>query len=119
MSKSRFEMSEWNFYFETISKQLQGRWLETKICGAGVDDADSWVPLEELFYDATEDALFVNTRAAARTIQRPVEIYIVDRDKGPATFFVRNSRRQMEAVKLRMPLLLTAQHSKRSEVGVF
>lgn len=109
MAIARLEKTEWQAYFDTVSKMLIGKRAEVEVdaLSLGSRVEAEWLQLFGLSYDPRSDIFEIVLEDFEHLVNRPREIF-VDRDAvGITSMEVVDGDDVRLIVKLREPLMLT------------
>lgn len=108
MATVQLDKSEWQPYFDRVSKALAGETAEIEVSSLALGnqiEAD-WLPLLGITYDPKSDLVEVLVEGLDHLIQHPQSIF-VDRDGGGlSSMEVIDSDENRQIVRLRAPLML-------------
>jgi hypothetical protein len=78
MTTQRLERTQWQLYFDRLSRQLDGKHAEIEVAGLRLGDQieREWSPLIGLAYDPKDDVFEVATDELDHLISRPRDIYV-------------------------------------------
>ena len=110
MQARKLDKSEWQSYFDRVSKQIGGRRVEIEVASLDIGDqiGVEWVPLKGMTYDPHDAQLEVFTEGLDHMIRNPREIYVEETAEGLATIEARDERDRTQIIRLKTPLLLSA-----------
>ena len=100
--------SEWQGFFDRMSKALLGKWAEIEVASLSLGDqiVAEWIPLLGITYDAKDDLLDVALDRSNHLIRHPREIVVEETDGGLASVAVVDGDDERQVVRLREPLAL-------------
>jgi hypothetical protein len=102
----------WEAYFDTVTKVLEGREVEIEVAGLEFGDQiqAEWLPLNGLSYDRKADAFYVYVESIDRdlghAIVHPREIFVRQGAGGLEQVVVSDSDGDKHIIRLRQPLEL-------------
>lgn len=98
--------SEWNAYFDHLSKHLIGERAEVEIAGLASGDhiEARWVPLIGITYESKGDVLEIALEGIDHLIHQPRNIVVTDNPEGLESMEVVDSEGCKQVVKLMKPL---------------
>lgn len=98
--------SEWNAYFDHLSKHLIGERAEVEIAGLASGDhiEARWVPLIGITYESKGDVLEIALEGLDHLIHQPRNIVVTDNPEGLESMEVVDSEGCKQVVKLMKPL---------------
>lgn len=107
MSTGQLEKSEWEGYFDRLSKQLVAENAKVELAALKVGDriALDSVRLLGLSYDPKDDVFEVATAAVDHLIQHPRAIYLDEGPDGIRRIEVVDADNIREVIELALPLL--------------
>ncbi|WP_413289199.1 DUF5335 family protein [Bdellovibrio sp. HCB337] len=76
------QKSEWNKFFNLVSKSIEGQEVEIEVSGLEIGDqieAD-WVPFDGISYDPKTDYIFVHTPLLDHTIVHPSTVLVAEEE---------------------------------------
>lgn len=78
MSLNRLDKSDWENYFNQMSKMLEGKRAEIEVdaLSIGAQIESDWVPLIGITYDRKSDVLEVAVEGLDHMIGKPTEIWV-------------------------------------------
>ena len=78
MPLTQLGRTQWQAYFDRVSKAIAGKRVEIQVTGLGLGDQIDveWLPLIGLSYDPKSDALAVIAEGAEHMIRSPRQIHI-------------------------------------------
>jgi hypothetical protein len=110
----KLEKSEWQPFFDRISKGLVGKQAEIEIASLALGNQieAEWLPLYGIVYDPKSDLIEIALEGLDHLINKPREVYVELRGPELATFEVVDAEGVRQIVKLKNPLMLPApQHA--------
>jgi len=110
MATRKLAKSEWQSYFDHVSKSLGGKQVEIEVSSLAIGDQieANQVALKGLVFDPKSDVLEVVTENLDHMIRRPTEIYVLESDEGLAVVEVLDGDGNKQIVKLTAPLLIAS-----------
>jgi hypothetical protein len=108
MTARKLEKAEWERFFDTVSKVLEGKQAEIEVVSLQLGDQieAEWLPFHGVVYDPKDDILEVELEGVDHLIHHPQEIFVEDGDIGLASMAVVDAEGTREIVKLRDPIAL-------------
>jgi Family of unknown function (DUF5335) len=106
----KLEKSQWQAYFDRMSKAVVGKRAEVEIASLKLGDqieAD-WLPLLGIAYDPKDDILEVALEGTDHLVPKPREIYVEEDGLELSCLEVVDADGARQIVKLRDPLMLPA-----------
>ncbi len=78
MVLTQLAKSQWQDYFDRVSKALGAKLVEVEVTGLGLGDQVQveWLPLIGLSYDPKDDILAVAVEGIEHNIQHPKQIHV-------------------------------------------
>jgi hypothetical protein len=116
MAVRELEKTQWQRYFDRMSKALPGESAEIEVASIELGDQveAGWVPVLGITYDPKDDALDIELDGVAgHRISKPVQIYVDDGVDGLDNFEVIDHAGVHHIVQLREPLMLPAPSAAR------
>jgi hypothetical protein len=116
MAVRELEKTQWQRYFDLMSKALPGKSAEIEVASIELGDQIEarWVPVVGITYDPKDDALDIELDGVAgHRISKPVRIYVDDGVDGLDNFEVIDHQGVHHIVQLREPLMLPAPSAAR------
>ena len=110
MTIRKLAKSEWNKYFDAMSRPLESRQAEIEVASLAVGDqveAD-WLPLLGITYDPKDDILEVALEGVDHLIEKPREINVDDTGVELNSVEIVDADGDRQIVRLREPLMLAA-----------
>lgn len=83
MAARKLDRTEWQLYFDRVSKALIGRRaeIETALLRVGDQVAARWVPVRGIVYDHKNDMIEIDLDGLIHMVRNPRELFL---DHGPA-----------------------------------
>jgi hypothetical protein len=111
MRDRMIEQPQWPFYFEFVSKYLEGCQVEVEVDDLARDLSDqvqeeAWIALEGLSYDPLADVFFIHGTQINRQITRPREIFVIEDGALLRAIGLKDADGRVQMVRLRQPLML-------------
>lgn len=80
MAAHAIPKSQWEIYFENISKHLQANQAELEVAAMNLGDQieAEWVPLYGVSYDPKDDVIEFVLEGIDHLVRRPQEVYVDD-----------------------------------------
>jgi hypothetical protein len=117
MAAERIDRSQWEPYFDRLTRSLVGKTAEIEVASLDLGDQidAEWVPLIGITYDPKDDLIEVALEALDHLIPSPKEVY-VDMAVGDVLVAVEiiDADGARQIVKMRDPLALPAPQSAQS-----
>jgi hypothetical protein len=110
MTIRKLDKSEWNKFFDSMSRPLENREAEIEVAALAVGDqieAD-WLPLIGITYDPKDDILEVALQGVDHLIEKPREIHVDDTGAELSSVEIVDADGGTQIVRLREPLMLSA-----------
>lgn len=110
MRDRKIPKTEWQSFFDGVSKTSLGKRIELEVVGLDLGDQieDEWVSLVGFSYDPRSDAFYVHTTSIAHQIARPREIDVIEEGGALLVVCVRDAEGRSQICKLKAPLMLEA-----------
>jgi hypothetical protein len=110
MATRKLAESEWQSYFDRVSRSLGAKQVEIEVGSLGIGDQVEvkQVALKGLTYDPKSDVLEVVTEALDHMIGHPAEIYVEESGDGLVTVQVLDGDGNKQIIKLTSPLLIAS-----------
>ena len=108
MAIRKLDKSEWNKFFDSMSRPLENRQAEIEVASLAVGDqieAD-WLPLIGITYDPKDDLLEVALEGVDHLIEKPREIHVDDTGAELSSVEIVDRDGNTQIVRLREPLML-------------
>lgn len=108
MATRSLPKTEWQSYFDRISKELLGKQAEIEVTGLKLGDqkATKWLPLLGITYDPKSDLVEVALEGLDHLIHGPREIAIDDGPEGLSAIQIVGNDQLRQIVTFKNPLLL-------------
>ena len=108
MSTRKLPKTEWQTYFDRVSKGLEGKLAEIEVASLALGDQVEarWLPLLGIVYDPKSDIVEIALEGLDHMIPKPRDIAVQEGPTGLASLEVTDEDGVMQIVKLRDPLLL-------------
>jgi hypothetical protein len=109
MTTRKLEKSQWQTFFDGVSKLLEGKQAEVEVASLSLGnqiEAD-WLPLLGITYDRHDDLIELELEGLDHLINHPREIYVEDGPSGLVALEIVTDEVR-EIVRLRDPLMLPA-----------
>src|SRR5262245_30881801 len=86
MATRKLDKSQWQTYFDRVSKLLEGKQAEIEVASLSLGDQveAEWLPLFGITYDRNDDLVEVELEGLDHLINHPREIYVEDGPLGLA-----------------------------------
>jgi hypothetical protein len=109
MTARSLSKTEWQGYFDLMSKGLLGKQAEVEIGGLVLGDhvLAKWLPLLGITYDPKGDLVEIALEGVDHLIRHPQEIFVEDGPEGLRTMEIIGADQYRQIIKLREPLMLT------------
>ena len=110
MAIRKLDKSEWNRFFDSMSRRLENRQAEIEVASLAVGDqveAD-WLPLLGITYDPKDDILEVALEGVDHMIAKPREIHVDGTGVELNSVEIVDADGDTQIVRLREPLMLAA-----------
>jgi hypothetical protein len=109
MASRNLERTEWEAYFDHLSKTLIGERAEVKVTGLTSGDRIEarWLPLIGITYDRKGDLLEIAMEGLDHLVRRPRSIVITEGSVGLESMEIVDSERRKQNVRLMKPLRFT------------
>jgi hypothetical protein len=110
MTIRKLDKSEWNRFFDSMSRPLENRQAEIEVASLAVGDqveAD-WLPLLGITYDPKDDILEVALEGVDHMIAKPREIHVDGTGVELNSVEIVDADGDTQIVRLREPLMLAA-----------
>jgi len=110
MRTRKLEKTEWNPYFDRVSKALGGTLAEIEVASLslGHQVEVNWLPLIGIAYDPKDDIVEIALQDLDHMIPKAREIAVEEAPDGLASVQITDSDGTRQIVKLRRPLMLPA-----------
>jgi hypothetical protein len=110
MGIRKLEKTEWQRYFDRISKTVTGKWPEIEIASLDLGDQieAEWLPLIGIAYDPKNDILEIALDRVDHLIPHPHEIHVDETGILLTSLDVTDRDGVSQIVQLRDPLMLPA-----------
>jgi hypothetical protein len=97
--------TEWQSYFDRMSKGLRGKQAEIEVTGIGFGDhlAAKWLSLLGITYDPNGDLLEIALDGLDHLIHQPREISVKDGPKGLTAVVIVDADRHSQIIKFKEP----------------
>lgn len=108
MSLMKLEKTDWQSYFDHMSKSLEGKRAEIEVdaLSIGAQIEADWVPLIGITYDRRSDVLEVAVEGLDHLIGKPVEIWIDQAGTELSSVEVVDKQGYRHIIRLHDPLML-------------
>jgi hypothetical protein len=115
MAVRKLEKSEWQGYFDRMSKALVGKRAEIEVVSLDLGDQieAEWVPLLGIVYEPKENVLEIAIEGLDDLIREPREIHVDEDAGGLIRFETVDGAGVRHILQLRDPLMLPAPSSTR------
>ncbi len=110
MQARKLDRSEWQSYFDKVSREIGTRQVEIEVASLDIGDQIEveWVILKGLTYDPKDARLEIYTEGVDHMIRNPREIYVQETAEGLATIEALDDAGAKQIIKLKAPLRLSA-----------
>lgn len=100
--------SEWRSFFDRLSKELLGKWVEIEVASLDLGDQITveWIPMFGITYDSKDDLLDVALDRLDHLIWHPKEIVVEEGPTGVMSVAVVDKEGVRQVVKIREPFML-------------
>jgi len=108
MTTRKLDRKQWRMFFDTVSKQLEGKEAEIEVASLSLGDQveAEWLPLHGIAYDPNDDVVEVALEGLDHLIPGPREIYVADGTAGLESLEIIDGEGHKQIVKLRDELAL-------------
>jgi hypothetical protein len=108
MTATQLNKSEWQAYFERVSKALIGKQAEIEVNSLPVSEQleEEWLPLRGISYDPQRDIVEVVLEGLDHVIHKPRTVSIEHNGAGLRSMEVIDGDEAMQTVRFRDPLML-------------
>jgi len=112
MATRTLSKSEWQSFFDGISKDLGSKRVQIEVTGLALGDqiAANWLPLLGITYEPKGDLLEIALEGFDHLIHNPRDISVDAGPEGLTSMEIVDSARERQIVKLKEPLMLAAPH---------
>lgn len=112
MTTVQLNKSEWQPYFDRVSKSLSGETAEIEVSSLelGNQIEAEWLPLLGITYDPKSDLVEVLVEGLDHLIQHPQSIYVEQEGTELRSMEVLDNDNHRQIVRLRAPLMLPTAH---------
>jgi hypothetical protein len=110
MTSRQLAKSEWQGYFDRVSKVLGAKLAELEVTGLGLGDQleVDWLPLIGLSYDPKDDIVAVMVEGVEHNIQHPKQINVEQDVEALYSIEVVDAGGEHHILRLKDPLRLSA-----------
>ena len=110
MALTQLAKSEWQDYFDRVSKVLGAKLVELEVTGLGLGDQVEveWLPLLGLSYDPKDDIGAVMVEGVEHNIQHPKQINVEQDIESLYSVEVVDAEAEHHILRLKDPLRLSA-----------
>jgi hypothetical protein len=110
MALTQLARSEWQDYFDRVSKVLGAKLVELEVTGLGLGDQVEveWLPLLGLSYDPKDDIVAVMVEGIEHNIQHPKQINVEQDIESLYSVEVVDAEAEHHILRLKDPLRLSA-----------
>jgi hypothetical protein len=110
MSSVTIPQTEWQTFFDRMSKALLGKWAEVEVASLDLGDqiVAEWIPLIGITYDSRDDLLDVALDRANHLIRHPRQIIVDEDAAGLTSVAVVDGEGSRQVIKLKQPVMLAA-----------
>ena len=110
MTIRKLDKSEWNEFFDSMSRLLEDREAEIEVTSLAVGDQieAEWLPLIGITYDPKDDLLEVALEGVDHLIEKPREINVDDTGVELNSVEIVDAEGDRQIVRLREPMMLPA-----------
>ena len=108
MAINKLEKTEWQAYFDTVTKSLIGKSAEIEVqsLALGNQIEAEWLPLLGITYEARSDMLEIVLEGLDHMIRKPAEVYVDGDASRLDSMEVVDGDGVRQIVRLRAPLML-------------
>ena len=108
MAWKKLEESEYEAYFDTLSKAFTNEKVEIEVLAVsiGAQKQTRWIPLIGISYDPPEKTISIISEAIDHRIKRPQEVQIHKSDAGIDTIQITGADGYEHLLKLKEPVSL-------------
>jgi len=112
MATRTLSKSEWQSFFDGISKDLGSKRVQIEVTGLALGDqiAANWLPLLGITYEPKGDLLEIALEGLDHLIHNPRDVSVDAGPEGLTSMEIVDSARERQIVKLKEPLKLAALH---------
>jgi uncharacterized protein DUF5335 len=105
---TKLDKSEWQRFFDTVSKALIGKTAEVEVTSLdlGAQVEAEWLPLIGVTYDRKNELFEIALEGVDHLIHKPREVYVDNAPLGMVSFEVVDGEGRRHIVQLRDPLML-------------
>lgn len=102
--------TEWQAYFDRVSRGLTGRTAHVEVASLALGDQSEtrWLPLFGLTYDPKGDLMEIAMEGLDHLIARPRQVSVEEGPSGLASMEVIDGEERRQIVRLGQPLALPA-----------
>jgi hypothetical protein len=110
MATRKLEQSEWQRFFDRVSKIIMGQRAEIEVAAMPLGDQieAEWLPLIGIVYDRKSDAIEVLLEGVDHLIRSPREVYVDEEAGGISSLLAVDGDGVRHIMKLRDALMLPA-----------
>jgi len=108
MTWKKLEESEYEAYFDTLSKALRDEKIEIEVMAPAVGDQQQtrWIPFIGISYDPPEKIISIISEYIDHRIKQPREVYVEDTDGGIASITISGGDGYEHLLKFNKPVSL-------------
>lgn len=108
MSWKKLEESEYETYFDTLSKGLKDKTAEIEIMAAGVMDKQqtAWIPFYGISYNPPKKVISIISEYIDHHIKRPQKVRVHEGDKGVDSIEITGGDGYIHLLKFKEPFTL-------------
>lgn len=109
MATRRLQHSEWQKYFEQVSRVLSGELAYVETVGLRIGDQVNaeWTPIKGMAYDPKNDVFEIAADDLGHLVYHPKNIYVEEKGTALQSVEVIDAEENHQIVKLRQPLALS------------
>ncbi len=108
MSNKKLQESEYETYFNTLSKGMKGGTAELEVMAVSIMDREQtdWIPFYGISYDPSEKTISIISEFIDHHIKNPTEINVQEGEKGVESVEINGGDGYTHRVKFKNPIAL-------------
>ncbi len=106
MPRKKLEESEYEAYFDTLSKGLKEQTAEIEVMAVGIMDKEQtgWIPFYGISYDPPEKTISIICEYIDHRIKKPREVWVKESDAGINAIEITGGNGYTHLLKFKEPI---------------
>ncbi|HEB70079.1 MAG TPA: hypothetical protein ENI88_10745 [Desulfobulbus sp.] len=108
MARKKLEESEYEAYFDSLSKGMKEQVAEIEVMAVGIMDKEQtgWIPCYGISYDPPEKTISIMCEYIDHNIKKPREVWVKESDSGIAAIEITGAEGYIHLLKFKEPVAI-------------